>query len=195
MSLSRLIAPSPQVEYALGHSARELDRLSFQASVVAPFTRQLFSQAGIKPGMRVLDVGSGAGDVAFLAAELVGPTGWIIGVDRSATALAVARARANEQSLRNVTFLDGDPTEMTFEQAFDAVVGRYVLMYQADPARMLSKLKTLLRPGGIVVFHEIDAHGERCEPPVPLHESILGWVTKVQSRGGADARMGNQIAF
>src|SRR6516164_10514008 len=146
MSLSRLIAPSPQVEYALGHSARELDRLSFQASVVAPFTRQLFSQAGIKPGMRVLDVGSGAGDVAFLAAELVGPTGWIIGVDRSATALAVARARANEQSLRNVTFLDGDPTEMTFEQAFDAVVGRYVLMYQADPARMLSKLKTLLRP-------------------------------------------------
>jgi protein-L-isoaspartate O-methyltransferase len=68
----------PQVEYALGHSSRELDRLSFQAAVFAPFTRQLFTQAGIKPGMRVLDVGSGSGDVSFLAGELVGESGHVV---------------------------------------------------------------------------------------------------------------------
>src|SRR5215831_7157277 len=82
------------VDYALGHSSRELDRLSFQGTVFAPFTRQLFTEAGIKPGMRVLDVGSGGGDVSFLAAELVGKSGHVLGVDRSETAVERARSRA-----------------------------------------------------------------------------------------------------
>jgi ubiquinone/menaquinone biosynthesis C-methylase UbiE len=82
MSLSQFATCTPQVEYALGHSSRELDRLSFQGTVCAPFTRQLFTQAGIVSGMRVLDVGSRSGDVSFLAVELVGESGHVLGVDR-----------------------------------------------------------------------------------------------------------------
>jgi tRNA A58 N-methylase Trm61 len=74
-------------EYVLGHSARELERLRRQAELVNPNTRQYLIEAGIAPGMRVLDVGSGAGDVAFLAAELVGPSGQVVGVDRSLNAI------------------------------------------------------------------------------------------------------------
>jgi SAM-dependent methyltransferase len=179
--------------YVLGHSKQELDRLRVQARLIDPITRQFFVEAGIAPGMHVLDVGSGAGDVAFLCAELVGPTGWVIGVDRSATALAVARGRANERSLRNVAFLEGDPLAMTFEQPFDAVVGRYVLMFQADPIPMLSKLKTLLRPGGIIVFHEVDLNGARSQPPIPLYDRLCGWLVEAQNRGGADTRMGIKL--
>ena len=58
--------------YALGHSDGELERLSVQSRFVEPITRQFLQEAGISTGMRVLDVGSGAGDVAFLAADLVG---------------------------------------------------------------------------------------------------------------------------
>ena len=79
MSLSQFTTRTPQVEYALGHFSRELDRLSFQGTVFAPFTRQLFTQAGIKPGMRVLDVGSGSGDVSFLAADWSERTGTSLG--------------------------------------------------------------------------------------------------------------------
>ena len=68
--------------YALGHSEKELQRLSRQGQVFGPFTRQLFEQAGISQGMRVLDVGCGSGDVAFLAADLVGLSGEVVGVDR-----------------------------------------------------------------------------------------------------------------
>jgi ubiquinone/menaquinone biosynthesis C-methylase UbiE len=67
--------------YAPGHSARELDRLSVQARMYEPFTRQLFREAGLLPGMRVLDVGCGSGDVTLLAGELVGPTGAVVGID------------------------------------------------------------------------------------------------------------------
>src|ERR1700675_4963255 len=145
---------SPRPAYSLGHSEEELERLSVQARLIDPITRRFFVEAGIGPGMRILDVGSGTGNIAFLAAELAGTTGEVIGTDRSPTALAVARERAEARSLSNVSFREGDPAEMNIEQPFDAVVGRYVLMHQPDPAAMLRGVVTHVRPAGVVVFHE-----------------------------------------
>ena len=81
--------PGPSGAYVLGHSERELDRLTVQARLKDPMTRQFLREAGIVSGMRVLDVGSGAGDVALLAAELVSGSGKVVGVDRAPAALAV----------------------------------------------------------------------------------------------------------
>ena len=77
-------APRQQREYALGHSTQELDRLAMQARLMEPFTRRVFEQAGLGAGMSVLDVGSGAGDVAFLVRQMVGPEGKVVGTDRAA---------------------------------------------------------------------------------------------------------------
>jgi ubiquinone/menaquinone biosynthesis C-methylase UbiE len=77
--MNKFTSPSgkagPAGAYVLGHSDWELDRLRVQARLIDPITRRFFLDAGIVPGMRVLDVGSGAGDTAFLAAELVGARG------------------------------------------------------------------------------------------------------------------------
>ena len=86
---------SRQPFYALGHSEQELQRLSRQGQALGPFTRQLFEEAGISRGMRVLDVGCGSGDVTFLAADLVGLSGEVVGVDRERTAVDWANARAH----------------------------------------------------------------------------------------------------
>ena len=129
-----------EVDYVLGHSEQELERISMQARRFEPFTRQVFQMAGVGSGMRVLDVGSGPGDVAFLAAELVGSTGSVIGTDKVQTAVALARARMSSKGLRNVAFREGDPTEMIFERPFDAIVGRMILMHCGDPPAMLRKL-------------------------------------------------------
>ena len=142
--------------YVLGHSDQELERLKAQARLIDPITQRFFREAGIGPGMRVLDIGGGAGDVAFLAADLVGDDGEVVGVDRVPAALEAARARASARRLRNVTFEEGDAGKMRFERPFDVVVGRYVLQFQQDPATMLRDLVAHLRPGGLVVFHEID---------------------------------------
>src|SRR5215469_11778655 len=90
--------------YALGHSDDELERLRVQSRFVEPITRQFFQEAGISAGMRVLDVGSGAGDVAFLTADLVGETGEVIGTDKAPAALATAKQRAAVKGLHNVSF-------------------------------------------------------------------------------------------
>jgi len=192
-SISTRGETGPTQGYVLGHSDRELNRLAVQARLVDPITRGFFQAAGIITGMRVLDVGSGAGDVAFLAAELVGETGEVVGVDRSATAVALARQRAGALSLRNVSFREGDPTSMTFEKAFDAVIGRYVLMFQPDPTMMLRGVAAHVRPGGVVVFHEPDWDGARSFPQVPTYERCCRWIVETLSRSGADPRMGIKL--
>src|SRR3712207_9260061 len=82
--------------YAMGYAEEERQRLIEQAAIYGPATQQFFLDAGIGPGMRVLDVGCGVGDVSLLAADLVGPDGTVVGVDTDPLALGTARARARE---------------------------------------------------------------------------------------------------
>ena len=179
--------------YVLGHSSHELDRLKTQAHLIDPITRQFFQHAGIVPGLRVLDVGSGAGDVAFLAADLMGDTGEVIGTDKSPAAIAAARARAADRSLGTVSFREGDPASMTFERPFDAVIGRYVLMFQSDPAQMLRQCAAHLRPGGLIVFHELDWDGVRSLPAAPIHDRCCRWIVETLRLSRAEMRMGVKL--
>jgi ubiquinone/menaquinone biosynthesis C-methylase UbiE len=139
-----------------------------QARLIDPMMRHTLRAAGIVPGMRVLDVGSGAGHVAFLAADIVGETGEVVGVDRSPAAIATARASAEARSLQNVSLQEGDPTLMAFERLFDAVIGRNVLMFQPDPTAMLRKLAVHVRPGARSSSTKStgtgSGHFRRCQP-------------------------------
>ena len=179
--------------YDLGHAAAEMDRLTVQAAVMAPITRRLFEEAGIGSGMRILDIGSGAGDVAILLADLVGPAGEVVGSDRAPEALKVARTRIEALGLGNVTFREGDPGEMAFDRPFDACVGRYILMFLADPATMLRSLAHHVRPGGVMAFHEVDWDGARSVPPVPTFDRCCAWLSETWRRVGADPRMGMNL--
>ena len=94
----------PLAKYVLGHAAEELDRLARQARLIEPITRRIFLDAGLRGGMRVLDVGCGAGDVSFLVAGIVGSSGSVVGCDRSDDAIRAATARAKQAGMHNVTF-------------------------------------------------------------------------------------------
>jgi SAM-dependent methyltransferase len=190
---SSLEAGSRSPGYALGHSDRELRRLSAQANVVSPITRRFFEEAGIAAGMRVLDVGSGAGDVAFLAADLVGVTGEVVGTDKVPAAVATARQRAEEAGFGNVSFREGDPAEMDFERPFDAVVGRYILQYYADTAATLHRLARHVRPGGLIVFHERDWYGVQSFPPSPTYDRCCRWIIETFEAVGIRTRVGLEL--
>lgn len=183
----------PIPSYPLGHSNREVERLSAQGRLLESLTREFLCQAGVVPGMRVLDVGCGAGDVTFLAAELVGNTGTVIGTDRASGVLSIARARAETSSLRNVSFLEGDPSEMTFDESFDAVIGRFVLMFQTAPAVMLRLLARHLRPGGFLAFQEPDWDGARSVPMLLTYDQCCGWIVETFRSLGTDTRMGAKL--
>ncbi|MDN3356210.1 methyltransferase domain-containing protein [Actinomadura sp. DC4] len=167
--------------YLLGHAALEQRRLLIQASYVRPWTARLLRRAGLTEGMSVLDVGSGLGDVAFIAAEIVGPGGRVVGVERDPAAVEAARGRAASGGYTDlVTFANADLSEFDpagsgpTRQPFDALVGRFVLQYLPDPAAALRRLAGFLRPGGIVVMHDMDvSNTDASVPRCPLWDDCF----------------------
>ena len=121
-----------------------------------PGTRRLLEDAGVGPGMRVLDLGTGAGDVALIAAELVGPTGSVVALDQNPEILQTAYHRSQAAGLDQITFVAGDLHTAELAGQFDAIVGRLVLMYVPDAAEVLSRLSTQLRAGGLVAFQDFN---------------------------------------
>jgi ubiquinone/menaquinone biosynthesis C-methylase UbiE len=154
-----------EAEYMLGHSLHEIRRLMRQAAILRPITERLLQSAGIGSGMRVLDLGCGAGDVSMLAAELVGPSGSVVGIDRSPQVIAVARERARAARLGHVEFKEAAADAFSDAEGFDCAIGRYVLVYQSDPAGLIRAAARLVRPGGVVAFHEFLI--ERSLPSLP----------------------------
>jgi|SRR5215469_9676179 len=159
--------------YILGHSDAEIHRLQTQAAILRPITERLLRCAGIKPGMRVLDLGTGAGDVAMLAAELVGPSGSVVGIDRNPQVLSIATQRARTCGLQHLAFHEASADTFVDNAGFDLLVGRYVLIHQSDPASFLRAAAQLAKPGATVAFHELRLR-DACHsvPQVPLWDLI-----------------------
>jgi SAM-dependent methyltransferase len=141
-------------EYLLGNSDREHERLIRQAVRLVPITEAFFREAGIGPGQRVLDLGSGVGDVAMLAARLVGPSGEVVAVERDARSINRAKSRCTDAGFRNVQFRECDIAQIPSDGQFDAVVGRYILQFIPDPVSVLRSVSRLVRPDGVVAFQE-----------------------------------------
>ena len=181
--------------YAMGRTEAETERLIRQSGFYAPFTRRLFERAGLGPGMMVLDVGTGAGDVALIAAEMVGASGSVVGVDRNPEVLETARARALTAGLSNATFVEGDAGALDLDGGFDAAVGRLVLMHQPDPAKTLRSVAAEVRSGGIVAFQEynVTPRSMVAFPPTPLWEEALGWIATALERAGVNTEMGFKL--
>jgi SAM-dependent methyltransferase len=180
-------------EYLLGHDREELARLEHQAAALAPHTKVILERAGLGPGMRVLDVGTGVGDVAFIAAELVGPSGTVVGIDRSEVALVRARDRAAERGLDNVELHQGDLQDWQPATSFDAAMGRLVLLYVDDPVTAVARVASKVRPGGVVSFMEYDMAAVESVPSVPLVERVRDWICEGFARTGHDPRLGIRL--
>lgn len=141
-----------------------------------------------------MDVGTGAGDVALIAADLVGTTGRVAGIDANPRILEVARERARIAGLANVAFAECAVERIDGNERFDAVVGRFVLVHVADPVAALRDLAGRLRPGGIVAFHEYDLGvGSDSIPPSPLLQCGKRWLNIALERIGANTGIGSGI--
>lgn len=183
----------PQTAYVLGHSDHELERLISQAQFYEPFTMQFFEDAGVTAGMRVLDVGSGSGDVSFLAARMVGSSGQVVGVERAPIAVETAKRRAADLHISNTEFVLGDAATMTFEEPFDAVVGRFVLQFCPDPSAVVRQLAKQVRPGGIIAFQEVDWAGCHALPESLTLNQCVRWGSQALQQSGAEPYTGLKL--
>jgi ubiquinone/menaquinone biosynthesis C-methylase UbiE len=184
-------ASDPTPKYALGNTDLEHERLIRQAAQLAPYTERFFREAGIGTGQRVLDLGSGVGDIAMLVAGIVGPSGEVVGVERDARSIARATGRVAEAGLCNVSFTQSDVSQIPRNEPFDAAVGRFILMFLPDPVAVLRSVSCLLRPAGILAFYE-----PQWSPvlsllePLPLWFQTASLIRETFRQSGANTEMG-----
>jgi SAM-dependent methyltransferase len=154
-------------DYVLGTDEAEIERLGLQHRVWRPRMLDAFRCAGVRPGLIVLDVGAGPGFAALDLAEIVGPTGRVIALERSARFLAALEARAVRQGVANIEAVRQDVAEGGFGEAVaDAAWCRWLLSFVADPRRTIGHIAAALRPGGTAIIHEYaDYSSWRTMPP------------------------------
>jgi SAM-dependent methyltransferase len=177
--------------YALGYSEEEQQRLIQQARRLAPWTKRLFRNAGISAGQRVLDLGSGIGDVSLILSEMVGPGGAVLGLERDAGSIAFAESRVANAGICNVSFLEADALNPPISGKFDAIVGRFILMYMADPSSILHGLLEHLKPGGVVAFMEPSyAMARVIASHLPTYDMIVDVIVESFRRSGVNPDSG-----
>ncbi|OBJ15936.1 methyltransferase domain-containing protein [Mycobacterium colombiense] len=179
--------------YVLGHADVEVQRLLLQGRLYDAYTEHALRLAGLQPGMRVLDIGSGPGDVSFIAARLVGPTGTVLGVDAAPAMVELARARAAEKGLSTVHFMQSAVDSIALDEPVDAVVGRLILMHLPDPAATLRHLVSFVRPGGVVAFSENDITAAHGVPETPLFRRVTGGIVRAFEAMGLSPRFGTTL--
>lgn len=188
----RAVSSTP---YILGHSPEEIRRLELQAIALEPLTTRLLQAAGLAEGMSVLDIGTGAGDVALLAGAIVGPSGRVLGLDRNAAALARAGARAADARLDWVGFEERDFDASVAGDTYDLVIGRYLLIHQPDPAGFVRRAAARVKDGGVIAFLEMaERHGHRYSaPPVASYEAAMNGLLDAFGEAGVDLDTGSRL--
>jgi SAM-dependent methyltransferase len=184
--------------YFLGYRQSEQARLRRQAQAHADESQALFEEIGVSTGWRVVEVGCGPRGCLDLLAARVGATGSVVGVERSEDAVKLAQRFIAEHKLTNVQVLNADARASGLPRgAFDLATARLVLINVPEPEGIVTEMVALVRPGGVVAFHEADwlvGGPAMCEPSLPAHDRLVALLEAYTRRHGIDLSIGRKVA-
>ena len=182
-------------DYILGTHDEELERLGLQHRVWRPKTLAAWQRAGFTSGMTIADIGCGPGYATMDLAEIAGPSGRVIGFDRSQRFLSYLRASAASRGLKNVEAqeVDLDTGSLPAMQA-DALWCRWVLAFLSHPRRLVSQIAASVRPGGVFVSYEYFSYEAwRFLPPTDEHDEFVRAVCASVREEGGEPNIGLQL--
>jgi len=180
--------------YLLGYRHAEQERLERQADELAPESEWLFGQIGVRAGWRVVEIGCGPRGCLGLLSKRVGPTGTVVGVERSAEQAERARQFVAESRFANVQVLDTDARSLELpERTFDLATARLVLTNVPRPEEVLAQMVRLVRPGGFIALHEPDPTTARCDPPLSAQTRLMEILNSYAELSGIDRSIGLRV--
>lgn len=182
-------------DYILGTHDDEVARLGLQHRVWRSVVTECWHRVGLTHGWRIVDVGAGPGYATADLAEIVGPSGAVVAIERSARFLEIARARCRRRGLSNVEFREGDLMEVSLgEIGFDASWCRWVASFVSSPKKLIENIASALRPGGLAIFHEYsDYETFRFMPVKPALESFCIEVMKSWRDSGGEPNIAREL--
>ncbi len=181
-------------ELNTSNADHERRRLSLQASVLNPLTDSFLRRAGVAGGMRVLEVGCGIGEVSLITARLVGPHGRLHCIDTDAQSLEIAERRVRSAGHDHVTFEHTDFDSHTPVRAYDAVIGRHILIHTPNALAVLRRAVSMIHVGGLIAFQEYDmSYAPRTIPEMPLMMSVQDLIVDFYRRAVPMPNVGSQL--
>jgi ubiquinone/menaquinone biosynthesis C-methylase UbiE len=156
-------------------------------------TRALLERAGVRAGMRCIDIGCGGGAVALELARLVAPGGTVEGIDADEVKLALARRVAAERQLGNVEFTALDVRDWDEPGGYDLVYSRFLLQHLSDPGSLLRRMWAAVAAGGVLIVEDADFDGWCCDPPNEAFEQFLDTYRHLLASRGGDHAFGRKL--
>jgi trans-aconitate methyltransferase len=138
-------------------------------------TEQLLDAAGLQPGFRVLDLAAGTGDTTLLAARRVGPRGFVLAVDISASMLQEAARAAEDEGLENIQTLVTDIVDLALPpRTFDAAISRFGLMFLSDVQEGLRRIRSAIKPRArlAALVWSVEERNPHIQLPLVLSEEL-----------------------
>ncbi len=182
-------------DYILGTTDQETLRLGIQHESWLPLATACWERAGVSPGHRVIDVGAGPGFAALDLAAIVGESGHVTAVERSARFVEAGKEMARGRGISNIDFLELDlMTDELPAGAHDVAWCRWVASFVDSPVTLVDKLARVVRPGGVAVFHEYADYGSwRYAPTQPLLDEYIGRVMHSWRSAGGEPDVATSI--
>lgn len=182
------MSETTDADYVLGTSDDEVARLGLQHRVWRSVAIESWRRAGITAGSRVIDVGAGPGYATIDLAEIVGSTGEVLALERSARFLNVARAACEKRGLTNANFRATDVMEERLPAGdYDFAWCRWVASFVSSPQRLVQNIAGALRAGGVAIFHEYNHYETwRLAPRRPAVENFAQEVMKSWRAAGGE---------
>ncbi|HEY0107104.1 MAG TPA: methyltransferase domain-containing protein [Rhizomicrobium sp.] len=151
---------SEERSYVIGTHDAEIERLGVQHRVWRPSVLEFWRRGGLAERMTVIDAGCGPGHAALELAEIVGPAGKVIALERSRRFLDALETRAHARGLRNIEIVEADLASFDWASlSADLLWCRWVLAFAADPLRIARAMTTAVRPGGALLVQEYYDYG------------------------------------
>src|SRR6516165_6321814 len=180
--------------YILATGGKDVKRLRLLHEVYGPRTEALLHRVGLRDGQRDVEIGCGSGNNACWVAQQIAPTGSVMAIDVASDQIEQARRQAQSRNLRNIDFQVADAYSPRLpEDSFDLVYCRLVLSHLTRPAAALAAMRSLARPGGLVVCEEIDIGCWLCDPPAAAMTRFFALNGALGERLGEDFCLGASL--
>ncbi len=183
--------PSPPSNpYIISGGAAGKARLSVLSNVLHHSTREALLRLGDLAGKKLLDMGCGGGHVSFLAAQLVGASGSVTGVDFDAEIISLNRQQAADAGISNIHFEAGSAYDLVHENAFDVAYARFLLSHLAQPDLVLENMARSIKKGGQILVEDVHFSGHFCYPQNAAFNQYLEWYAAAARHNAQNPEIG-----
>jgi len=181
--------------YVMGGTSEEYQRLRNQAQGWEAATRAILDDAGLREGMRCLDVGCGPGEVMRLMGERVGKNGKVAGLDIDGKIGREALEVLKSSGTSNFEFIEGNVEQLqdAVKEKYDIVYARFLLIHVKDAISVLRKMYELTESGGSIIIQDYDFRTWDVYPPSEPHQDMLRTFFAVMRETGKDLNVGSKL--